>query len=221
MKKKKINKSSNKEKIDKGAEKYERVEDFDEAWDQAIILNKYLIELKRVEMMKLLNLDEGLSHHKFLILFNRKKRVDSIGNEYGWFLSKREIWAGRKLYMRRTYLLPANNYFNLYLHEWHSSDDLNTTHNHPWNSLSVVLRGNLIEWLDEKTKNNLKKWDWSFRKADFFHAIELPDNQKKAPLTLFMTGPVISKNWVFRCLNSGKIIPNKEYTNRDGAACSD
>ena len=203
----------------------------DKARELSIKYDMYWVKTERVKMMKRLKLTEGLTHRKFLGIFNRRKRVDSIGREYGWFMSVREIWSGGGIYLRRTHLLPANNFLNLYLHEWFASDDLNAPHNHPWNSLSVCLRGKLNEMqlhvsekdgveIRDTSMRRVKKWTLAFRKANFFHAIDLPEGQEKPPITLFATGPVICKDWIFWCLSTGKKIHNKKYTNRDGSACT-
>jgi len=43
-------------------------------------------------------------------------------------------------YMRRWWLLPRNRVLNVYLHHVRHDDDDRALHDHPWASLSILLR---------------------------------------------------------------------------------
>ena len=48
-------------------------------------------------------------------------------------------------YLRRWWLLPRNPVFGIYLHQFMRSDDDRALHDHPWPSLSLTLRGRMME----------------------------------------------------------------------------
>lgn len=103
-------------------------------------------------------------------------------------------------YLTRYYLfLKDRNWFNIYLHEFHSSDrDIGTNgfgllHNHPFKwSFSIILKGSYAE---ERLLDNgniivrlLKPGMVNFIKRTDFHRVDLIDGKV---WTLFFTGPRI------------------------------
>ncbi len=48
-------------------------------------------------------------------------------------------------YLHRYYLLPKNRFLNVYLHRFQEPDPGRDLHDHPWWSLSVVLKGRYVE----------------------------------------------------------------------------
>jgi len=48
-------------------------------------------------------------------------------------------------YLHRYYLLPKNRFLNVYLHRFQEADPGRDLHDHPWWSLSVVVKGRYVE----------------------------------------------------------------------------
>lgn len=98
-------------------------------------------------------------------------------------------------YLLRWHVIPRNRYFNIYLHKFCRSDDDRALHDHPWNSVSILLKGSYIEHF--KNKAILRKAGRIFgRKAATAHRIEMVG---KGPVwTLFITGHKF-REWGFHC----------------------
>ena len=98
-------------------------------------------------------------------------------------------------YLRRWWVVPRNDFANVYLHEFRRSDDDRALHDHPWASTSVILMGRYIEHTPEGKFVRLAG-DVSTRAAEALHRVELlPD---ETAITLFMTGPKV-REWGFAC----------------------
>ncbi len=118
-------------------------------------------------------------------------------NGVGSFLSCRRI-AGLDGgdYLIRRYLLPRNTLLNIYLHNFLASDDDRALHDHPWYSVSLVLKGRLIEHRSNGACREIRRGKITVRSPKFQHRIELPENE--VATTLFITGPVV-RTWGFVC----------------------
>ena len=57
-------------------------------------------------------------------------------------------------YMRRWFVVPRNEFSNLYLHEILRSDDDRALHDHPWPSRSFIIDGGYFEHLP----GNVREW---------------------------------------------------------------
>lgn len=132
------------------------------------------------------------------------------------FYRKPDVIIGQngKPYMRRWHIIPRNKLLNIYLHQFLHDDEDRAEHNHPWLSLSILLRGKYIEhrptsFISPLTKaikpytstQIFKRGAVIFRHANYFHRIELfKDNEgkPKPAWTLFITGPKIQE-WGFAC----------------------
>lgn len=126
-------------------------------------------------------------------------------------------------YLLRWYVLPRNDWLNVYLHKFCRDDDDRALHDHPWPSLSLVLWGGYVEqtrtaatsagehWTAAKgvvTQHThvateytyVRKWygigSLLRRAATHTHRIELPGG--KPCWTLFITGPRV-REWGFHC----------------------
>lgn len=94
-------------------------------------------------------------------------------------------------YLKRWYVIPKNNVFNVYLHRFEGDDGDRALHNHPWNSVSILLKGELTENYKYDLYDNvvfhrrIKKWLPYFRGRQSFHSMFLPT---LSAWTLFMTG---------------------------------
>lgn len=97
-------------------------------------------------------------------------------------------------YLWRWYVIPRNRFFNIYLHRFGRSDDDRALHDHPWYSVSVLLKGESIEH-SFKGVRHIPRFIPIFRTAKFAHRLEIV----KGPVwTLFITGPRI-RSWGFYC----------------------
>lgn len=97
-------------------------------------------------------------------------------------------------YMLRWYLLPRNAWFNVYLHCVLRDDDDRALHDHPWQSVSLVLAG-----VYREIRSN-RSWACGpgsviYRRAETCHRLEVVSG----PVwTLFITGARV-RNWGFHC----------------------
>lgn len=97
-------------------------------------------------------------------------------------------------YLHRWYIIPRNRFFNIYLHKFSGSDDDRALHCHPWYSVSLLLKGEMIEH-SFKGVRHIPRFFPIFRTAKFAHRLELV----QGPVwTVFITGPRI-REWGFYC----------------------
>lgn len=109
-------------------------------------------------------------------------------------------------YMERWYVWPRNPVCNLYVHRYSGSDDDRAEHDHPWWSLSYLVRGRLIEFSHHRATPVLAG-AWRLRSARMRHRLEVVNGPR--PVTLFLTGPRI-RQWGFWCPNGWR--PWREFT---------
>lgn len=106
-------------------------------------------------------------------------------------------------YLLRWWVIPRNRFFNVYLHKFLRDDDDRALHDHPWLSLSVILRGGYIEHTATEVRRR-EAGSVVFRRAKHAHRIELLREgfclaRTVVPAwTLFITGPRI-REWGFHC----------------------
>lgn len=98
-------------------------------------------------------------------------------------------------YLHRWHLLPRNRWFNVYLHRYTGSDDDRALHDHPWHSVSFLLRGRLREHLQGGRRRVIARGWPVFRRPRMAHRLELLSEDA---LTLFITGPKV-RDWGFYC----------------------
>lgn len=97
-------------------------------------------------------------------------------------------------YLYRWYVIPRNRFLNIYLHKFIASDDDRALHDHPWLSVSFLLKGEMIEHLLSQ-KRHVPVFIPVFRLAKHAHRLEVV----KSPVwTVFITGPNI-RQWGFLC----------------------
>ena len=96
-------------------------------------------------------------------------------------------------YLRRWHLIPRNKWFNVYLHHIRLSDYSRDLHDHPWNNLTVVLKGTYHEWVRRGLSLPRRFGSIVFRKAEAAHRITILDWDA---WTLFITGPRV-REWGF------------------------
>ena len=108
------------------------------------------------------------------------------------------IGGNENPYLRRWFLIPWNRRFNVYLHKFLRSDDDRALHDHPFDNVSILLRGSYLEHTPEGT---FRRSAPAFvrRTAEQSHRIELIDG--KHVWTLFVTGRKV-REWGFHCEKS-------------------
>jgi hypothetical protein len=119
-----------------------------------------------------------------------------------------------KIYLKRWWIISPNAKwgFNMYLHNFLSSDEDRALHDHPWWNISIILYGTYFEHMPKNIENwkngnreKIVKKRYPFipvyRSAETIHRIELlknPDGTEKNVWTLFITGPKV-RDWGFWC----------------------
>lgn len=128
---------------------------------------------------------------------------------WGWLKRDPDFIVGHKEnpYLLRWYLIPQNRFFNIYLHKFLRDDDDRALHDHPWPSLSVLLKGRYDEMRfarhffyplfshNNHTLVRVPGKRLKYRSAGYTHRVLL-----KSPRvwTLFITGPQV-REWGFHC----------------------
>lgn len=123
-------------------------------------------------------------------------------------------------YLERWHVIPKNPVFNVWLHKYSGSDDDRALHDHPWPSVSFLLKGRISEFYEthiwsifgekvqyETLRHVPRGWP-VFRGAKFKHRIILIEGPA---WTLFVTGPRWRKDWFFWC-KSGPVHWSKMTT---------
>lgn len=107
-------------------------------------------------------------------------------------------------YLERWHLIPRNRFLNIYLHKFSGSDDDRALHDHPWVSVSFLLKGTLTEVMPHPLAGHdsrhcvsrvIRRFVPVFRRSVDAHRLVVDDGPV---LTLFITGPRI-RQWGFWC----------------------
>ena len=113
-------------------------------------------------------------------------------------------------YMHRWFVIPRNRIFNVYLHKFLRDDDDRALHDHPWPSVSLVLKGGYYEQTKGPDGSFERRWfgpgNVIFRGPRYAHRVELGRRyvggftlEDVVPCwTLFVTGPRV-REWGFHC----------------------
>lgn len=97
-------------------------------------------------------------------------------------------------YMRRWHLIPRNRWLNIYLHNVVRSDDARALHDHPWASLSIILRGGYCDITPDGARH-YRRGSIIARSARHSHRLEVFAG---GAWTLFITGRRV-RDWGFDC----------------------
>ncbi|MGD8830742.1 MAG: hypothetical protein PVF57_09070 [Pseudomonadales bacterium] len=114
-------------------------------------------------------------------------------------------------YLHRYHLIPKNRFLNVYLHRFQEPDPGRDLHDHPWWSVSIVLKGRYVERFSEggeirtRTKGGLTRC-FSLRKPTTRHTITWIS--PGGCWTIFVTGPKI-REWGFHTRNGW--VHNQTY----------
>ena len=128
-------------------------------------------------------------------------------------------------YMRRWWVIPRNKRFNVYLHHIRHDDDDRALHDHPWWSVSFLLKGRVSEVHGDALRQTHRtaRWLWPhYRSSTFAHRLFLPEGSSGA-WTLFITGPVI-RDWGFHCPNGWRpwrLFVDDRDSGQVGAGCGE
>ena len=95
-------------------------------------------------------------------------------------------------YLERWYIIPRNKWFNIYLHRFLKSDGDRELHDHPWWSLSFLIKGHLFEECKDYIRV-IHKWYPYLRSAKHRHRLYLMSGEA---WTVFITGPEV-REWGF------------------------
>lgn len=99
-------------------------------------------------------------------------------------------------YLRRWYVL-STPWFRIYLHNILRSDDDRALHDHPWNNVSIILKGEYTELPGEWGHGQVYgAGSIIFRKAETAHRLVV--DAGTSMWTLFLTGRYRRK-WGFHC----------------------
>ena len=129
-------------------------------------------------------------------------------------------------YLHRYRLLPMIEYRgrrwypprNVFLHRFLQSDRGRDPHDHPWESWSILLAGELQEsyWRGGKRKGirlrHIRKFRVIHRPATWCHRLIVPEGKKA--WTLFVVGPKV-REWGFLVGIQRKWVHWKEYLGVD------
>lgn len=131
---------------------------------------------------------------------------------YAYYVARTPQIIGTN-YLTRYFVIPRNRWLNIYLHKYTGSDDDRALHDHPWNSVSFLLKGSIIEvkrhtscdpvgigdmspafhvW---ETKTEVQRFVLFYRNAEYAHRLIINSN---IAWTLFITGRKI-RAWGFHC----------------------
>ena len=99
------------------------------------------------------------------------------------------------------------NFFSIRLHHWLDSDVDRNLHDHPWWFVTLVLRGEYTELLQNGSSKLMKRGRFGFRKATHRHRVTISDSC----WSVVVTGP-IKRKWGFWDKNNKFTeAPNQDY----------
>lgn len=113
-------------------------------------------------------------------------------------------------YLRRWWVVPRNEWCNVYLHEFRRSDEDRALHDHPWANTSFLISGSYIEHTPDGQLLR-KPGALVERPATALHRIELIDGARA--ISLFVTGPKV-RDWGFACPKGW--VPWQQFTDPTG-----
>lgn len=114
-------------------------------------------------------------------------------------------------YMDRWFLIPRNEFANVYLHRVMRSDDDRALHDHPWPNQSILLEGRYLEIMPEHPRGLWREpGDSVKRLATDRHRLVLEPGT--TAVSLFITGPKV-RDWGFWCgENEDRFVPWQDFT---------
>lgn len=130
---------------------------------------------------------------------------------FGWMRGGPHFRVGdpKAPYMLRWYVLPRNDWINVYIHKFMRDDDDRALHDHPWPSLSILIKGRYVEEYPAGVRTTYTLGSIKYRSAEYAHRIELPWGPA---WTLFITGPRV-RDWGFHCPK--RWVPWQEFVDQN------
>ena len=126
-------------------------------------------------------------------------RYTDIDDMAAWARSKMihdpDFVIGDPAYLRRWFIIPRNEWQNIYLHHILRDDDDRALHDHPWDNGSLLLAGRYREVTPDGVFVR-EPGALIMRKATDSHRLELIGGEHC--ISLFFTGPKI-REWGFHC----------------------
>lgn len=92
-----------------------------------------------------------------------------------YIMEKRNIFPNGKPYLTRWIVFECG-WFGFYVHKFWDSDYERALHDHPWNFVSIVLKGSYLEWTDN-TVITRKAGSIAYRSCTHKHRVELTDKK--------------------------------------------
>ena len=126
------------------------------------------------------------------------------------FMQRRLIGSGADVYLDRVYVLQTP-WFGIMFHRIYRADRQRELHDHPWNFLSLLLRGSYVE----DTPDGLKTRRWfNVKRAEDRHSIR---EVSRSPVwTLVFTGRK-RRTWGFWVDGGTRWVKWTEYEKLDEA----
>lgn len=109
-------------------------------------------------------------------------RIESHGGRRDIF---RMVDGKPELYLVRYYILKSK-WCEIVLHNFYLSD-MGVLHDHPWSSISVILKTGYWEYINREIKVRRKPWKISGRNATALHRVELMPHTEGQVWTMFIT----------------------------------
>ncbi len=107
------------------------------------------------------------------------------------------IGGEKNPYIRRWYVI-STPLFRIYLHNMLRDDDDRALHDHPWNNISIILKGGFVEHTPRGSYSRIPL-SVTFRKATAAHRLELRHHAGvRSSWSLFLTGRY-QRKWGFHC----------------------
>ena len=97
-------------------------------------------------------------------------------------------------YLHRWHIIPKNRFLNMYLHRFNQPDASPHTHDHPWWSLTLVLKGWYVEEVRGGYEKQIRPLRLRFRSAKLAHRVAAVSPQ--GCWTLFVMGRK-KRDWGF------------------------
>ncbi len=121
------------------------------------------------------------------------------------------IMTDNNVYMRRWHIQRCTETMSIYYHEILRSDWQEEFHDHPWESVSIILDGSYMDLSPEYPDGRLiEQGQVVYRSAKQAHRIILHNGPVE---TLFITGPVV-RDWGFHCKKG--FVPFEQYKKQGG-----
>jgi hypothetical protein len=121
------------------------------------------------------------------------------------------------VYLRRWWIIPRNSLCNIYLHQFLHDDEDRALHDHPWASLSIILKGGYIEHMYDSAGEKIQKirnvGRFIYRKATHGHRIEL--HRDTPPFRLAVYSSSLEDNGVN--IDAGFGFGARKYTSLEDA----